>query len=124
MIKPEHLRSKGAISALQSRRDFLMRLGAASGVAGTWPVEGGEASAIESTPSPASAKARLATLFPTDLPELQWLEFSARGFQHPVSGALFRDSKPPCCGVPIGGLDTGCSDAALRAAAVMAVPRQ
>ncbi len=114
MIKPEHLRSNGTISALQSRRDFLMRLGAASGVAGTWPLEGGEAAAIEYTPSPASAKARLATLFPTDLPELQWLEFSAVGFQHPVSGALFRDSKPPCCGVPIGGLDTGCLDMDVR----------
>ena len=63
MIKSEHLRSKGANSAPQSRREFLMRLGAASGVAGTWPTEGGEALAIESTPGPANTKAKPAKLF-------------------------------------------------------------
>ena len=53
-------------------------------------------------------------LFPRDLDERKWLEFSAAGFSKPVSGALFRASQYPCCGVPIGGLATGCIDVDVR----------
>src|SRR5579863_7822085 len=49
-------------------------------------------------------------LFPIDLPELQWHEFNAEGFQQTVSGTIFHPSKAPCCGVPIGGISTGCID--------------
>ena len=51
-----------------------------------------------------------AALFPTDLPELEWLEFEAEGFSKPVSGLIHRTGKPPCCGVPLGGISTGCLD--------------
>ena len=54
--------------------------------------------------------ASAAKLFPTELPELQWQEFRAAGFDEPVAGVIFRPSKPPCCGVPLGGISTGCID--------------
>lgn len=50
------------------------------------------------------------TLFPTDLPELEWLEFPAQGFAAPACGLIFRTGRPPCCGVPLGGISTGCLD--------------
>jgi uncharacterized protein (DUF608 family) len=49
-------------------------------------------------------------LFPTDLPEREWREFPAQGFDAPVSGLLHRGTNPPVCGVPLGGIDTGCLD--------------
>jgi uncharacterized protein (DUF608 family) len=51
-----------------------------------------------------------ASLFPTDLPEADWSEFSAEGFLGPVPGVIYRGSKPPVCGVPLGVIDTGCLD--------------
>ena len=57
-----------------------------------------------------TAAAPVARLFPTDLPELQWHEFHAAGFHQPVSGTIFHPSKAPCCGVPLGGISTGCID--------------
>jgi uncharacterized protein (DUF608 family) len=50
------------------------------------------------------------TLFPTDLPPLAWAEFPAAGFAKPVAGFLFQGSQPPVCGLPLGGIDTGCLD--------------
>ena len=50
------------------------------------------------------------TLFPIDNLGLQWEEFPAAGFPGPVSGVVYRTAKPPCCGVPVGGLATGCLD--------------
>ena len=49
------------------------------------------------------------TLFPTDLPDTQWLEFRAAGFAREVSGVVFRGGQASCC-VPLGGLGTGCID--------------
>ncbi len=49
-------------------------------------------------------------LFPTDLTELEWTEFSALGFSEPVCGVIYRNQRPPCCGVPVGGIGTGCLD--------------
>ena len=49
-------------------------------------------------------------LFPTDLRERQWGQFIAAGFATPVSGVVFRGGNPPCCGVPLGGISTGCVD--------------
>ncbi len=62
--------------------------------------------ASESVKGTASAS----TLFPTSLPELQWYEFPAAGFSQSVSGTIYHPSKPPCCGVPLGGISTGCID--------------
>ncbi len=49
-------------------------------------------------------------LFETGLPVRKWVEFSAPGYAVPVSGAIFSAEQPPCCGVPLGGLGTGCLD--------------
>jgi len=53
---------------------------------------------------------RDAPLFPIDLPPLRWLEFPALGFEEPVSGVIYDTNKPPCCGVALGGISTGCLD--------------
>jgi hypothetical protein len=52
------------------------------------------------------------TLFPTDLPEREWVEFPAHGYTDTVCGVIHRGSNPPVCGVPLGGIDTGCIDLA------------
>lgn len=49
-------------------------------------------------------------LFSSDLPDNQWLDFKADGFDKPVSGIIFQKANPPACGVPLGGLGTGCLD--------------
>jgi non-lysosomal glucosylceramidase len=54
------------------------------------------------------------TLFPTNLPEREWSQFGAAGFDAPVSGLIHRGSNPPACGVPLGGIDTGCLDIEAR----------
>ena len=50
-------------------------------------------------------------LFPTCLPDLKWSEFNAAGFDGPACGVVYRDgTSPAICGVPLGGVDTGCLD--------------
>ena len=55
-----------------------------------------------------------ARLFPVDLPATQWAEFAAEGFAAPVSGVVSRTDQAPCCGVPLGGISTGCLDVDAR----------
>jgi uncharacterized protein (DUF608 family) len=50
------------------------------------------------------------SLFPTDLEERTWLQFKSKGYKQPVSGLIYKASHPPCCGVALGGLGTGCLD--------------
>ena len=50
------------------------------------------------------------TLFDTSLPERSWNMLSVEGFNAPIPGALFHASNKPCCGVPLGGVGTGCVD--------------
>jgi len=49
-------------------------------------------------------------LFPKSLNIRQWQQFSASGYSKPVSGTIFSSDNPPCCGVPLGGIGTGCLD--------------
>jgi len=49
-------------------------------------------------------------LFPANLKKLEWVQFPAAGFSCPVSGVIYSADRPPCCGVPLGGLGTGCLD--------------
>jgi len=49
-------------------------------------------------------------LFPIDLPSREWVEFQAEGFSKPVSGVIYNSKEPPTCGVPLGGVSTGCLD--------------
>ena len=78
-------------------------------------IGGTAASALRAGLAPRSdagnaAAGSVAKLFPTELPELQWQEFRAAGFEQPVAGVIFHPSQPPCCGVPLGGISTGCID--------------
>ena len=49
-------------------------------------------------------------LFPIELPVGDWAQFRSPGFSIPVSGVVFCPDKPTCCGVPLGGVGTGCLD--------------
>jgi len=49
-------------------------------------------------------------LFPTDLPERDFVEFRAHGYARPVAGVIYRGARPPVCGVPLEGIETGCLD--------------
>ena len=53
-------------------------------------------------------------LFPLDLSERQWAGFAAHGYSDPVAGTIHRGSNPPACGMPLGGIDTGCLDLEVR----------
>ncbi len=86
-----------------SRREFMTGLAGAAVAAPLF----GCATASQETPAGTSAVDRL---FPIDAPPSHWSEFRAFGFPHPVSGSIFRGSAPPCCGAPLGGIDTGCID--------------
>ncbi|MCL5994562.1 MAG: GH116 family glycosyl-hydrolase [Chloroflexi bacterium] len=55
-----------------------------------------------------------ARLFPTNVPDRQWCRFDAAGFSTPVSGVIFRPARAPCCGMPLGGVATGCIDVDVR----------
>ena len=48
--------------------------------------------------------------FPEGLVHAEWTEFSARGYSKPVTGVIYRGRPRPTCGMPLGGLDTGCID--------------
>jgi uncharacterized protein (DUF608 family) len=58
------------------------------------------------------------TLFPTEVPQNEWVRFRAEGFSEPVCGAVYRLDHPEWLsqrterpnGMPIGGIDTGCID--------------
>lgn len=49
-------------------------------------------------------------LFPPHLLHATWQTFQAQAYPHPVSGVIYRGEPRPTCGVPLGGLDTGCID--------------
>jgi uncharacterized protein (DUF608 family) len=49
-------------------------------------------------------------LFATDSARHEWSEFSAAGFSRSVCGIIYDTDRAPCCGVPLGGLSTGCLD--------------
>ncbi len=59
---------------------------------------------------PAHATSASPGLFPTNTPCSEWRKFSADGFKAPVAGVVFSTTRPPCCGVPLGGISTGCLD--------------
>lgn len=63
---------------------------------------------------PDTCQSAIEKLFPANLPELQWAEFTAAGFPQPVAGVIYSADKPPCCGVPLGGVGTGCVDIDVR----------
>ncbi|MGD2159466.1 MAG: hypothetical protein PVG32_21495, partial [Anaerolineales bacterium] len=48
--------------------------------------------------------------FPPYLRHATWRKFEAQGYSKPVTGVIYRGDPRPTCGVPLGGLDTGCID--------------
>jgi len=59
--------------------------------------------------SPAS-HAPSGRLFPPHLLHARWRTFEAAGYSQPVTGVIYRGEPRPTCGMPLGGLDTGCID--------------
>ena len=47
------------------------------------------------------------SLFPTGLPQLEWVEFPADGFSESACGVIYRRKHRPEQGLPLGGIDTG-----------------
>jgi uncharacterized protein (DUF608 family) len=100
--------------SVYTRRDFLTLFGSACGILGV--------SSLKSWSKPQAAESEdvgqegtaAGQLFPTSLKDRKWLRFSAAGFSDPVSGVVFRASNPPCCGLGVGGLGTGCIDIDVR----------
>ena len=48
--------------------------------------------------------------FPAGLLHAQWLKFPVEGYRTAVTGVVYRGKPRPTCGMPLGGLDTGCLD--------------
>ena len=40
----------------------------------------------------------------------EWKQFDAKEYATPVTGVVYRGNPRPVCGMPLGGLDTGCID--------------
>ncbi|HWD18981.1 MAG TPA: GH116 family glycosyl-hydrolase [Verrucomicrobiae bacterium] len=51
-----------------------------------------------------------APLIPDEVPPLEWVQFSTPSYSAPVSGMVFDDQHPTCCGLALGGIATGCLD--------------
>ena len=55
-------------------------------------------------------KCQAKPFFPDNLPQSQWVDFSAEGFEKPVTGVIYNKDSHLDCGMPLGGIDTGCMD--------------
>ena len=51
-----------------------------------------------------------ASLFSDKAPVMQSSQFEASGYSQPACGVIFNKDNPACCGVPMGGVSTGCID--------------
>ena len=49
-------------------------------------------------------------LFDENAPTVKFSQFSTKGFSVPVCGVIYDSSHPTCCGMPLGGISTGCID--------------
>jgi uncharacterized protein (DUF608 family) len=49
-------------------------------------------------------------LFSTNHPASEWVKITARGYQSPVTGVIYRRDTPAVNGLALGGIDTGCID--------------
>ncbi|MCH2130541.1 MAG: hypothetical protein MK179_15470 [Pirellulaceae bacterium] len=46
----------------------------------------------------------------TELPISSWCGIPGEGFDKPVTGIIYNRATAPCCGMPLGGVATGCVD--------------
>ncbi len=58
------------------------------------------------TESPSAAD----RLFPANLLHASWQKFRAQRYTTAVTGVIYRGTPRPTCGMPLGGIDTGCID--------------
>ena len=49
-------------------------------------------------------------LFPKNLLHSSWLDFQSYEYDNDVCGVIYRGEPKPSCGMPLGGIDTGCLD--------------
>ena len=49
-------------------------------------------------------------LFPKNLLHSSWLDFQSYEYDNDVCGVIYRGEPKPSCGMPLGGIDTGCID--------------
>ena len=49
-------------------------------------------------------------LFPAGLLHAEWQRFPVMGYDQPITGVVYRGEPRPTCGMPLGGIDTGCLD--------------
>src|SRR4051812_36501980 len=69
----------------------------------------GEARDILANGSPVAAELS-GRYFPGGILHASWQEFAVQGYKHPITGVVYRGNPRPTCGMPLGGLDTGCID--------------
>ncbi|HMO83692.1 MAG TPA: hypothetical protein PKC18_02105, partial [Lacipirellulaceae bacterium] len=65
---------------------------------------------ILATAAAATADAGEDRYFPHGLLHATWQQFPSEGYRKPVTGVVYRGLPRPTCGMPLGGLDTGCLD--------------
>ena len=65
-------------------------------------------SGFKSDPNKCRSDAK--TLFPTDLPSKEWVQFEADGFSKPACGVIYRTGDKLTNGMALGGVGTGCID--------------
>ena len=92
-----------------NRRQFVQTALIGSSVAGAMRAASSPAAGRQAAAANSASK-----LFPVELPVSQWQEFHAAGFERPVAGIIYRPSQAPCCGLPLGGISTGCLDLDVR----------
>ncbi|MGD9636797.1 MAG: GH116 family glycosyl-hydrolase [Pirellulales bacterium] len=63
-----------------------------------------------SAAAPAAGGAADSRYFPAGILHATWQEFPVAGYQMPITGVVYRGLPRPTCGMPLGGLDTGCID--------------
>ena len=51
-----------------------------------------------------------AAKFDTSVEHGNWQRFACEGYSQTVAGIVFEPADSPCCGVPVGGVGTGCLD--------------
>ena len=48
--------------------------------------------------------------FPSGQLHATWNTFEVAGYKKPITGVIYRGNPRPTCGMPLGGIDTGCID--------------
>jgi uncharacterized protein (DUF608 family) len=96
----------GRIQAMQRHLFLLMLVLVTNSFAG---FSHGEPSDIPAKGLPKSADPSR-RYFPSGVLHATWQAFPVQGYAQPITGVVYRGNPRPTCGMPLGGLDTGCLD--------------